>query len=188
MLPAEMLLAAFTALRGFKRREMTGFDVGVWWTKTRSSNVFSRKHMGVFLNGGTPKSSIFNRVFHYKPSILRYPYFWKPPYRKVACFFPKTTGRSCWFCGEVMMEINCELFSRKWFLCITMGILYTSDIGYKLAGFLTGSWYNDCNMDCTKEYRIKPAFGYWGIAIEATHRGEQFLEREWSTQATTSGA
>ena len=22
----------------------------------------------------------FNRVFHYKPSILRYPYFWKHPY------------------------------------------------------------------------------------------------------------
>jgi len=25
-------------------------------------------------NSGTPKSSIFNRVFHYKPSILGYPY------------------------------------------------------------------------------------------------------------------
>ena len=35
--------------------------------------------MGVSLNGGTPKSSLFNRVFHYKPSILGYPYFWKPP-------------------------------------------------------------------------------------------------------------
>ena len=27
--------------------------------------------------GGPPKSSILNRVFHYKPSILGYPYFWK---------------------------------------------------------------------------------------------------------------
>ena len=27
-----------------------------------------------------PKSSIFNKVFHYKPSILGYPYFWKHPY------------------------------------------------------------------------------------------------------------
>ena len=33
--------------------------------------------MDVFENRGTPKSSILNRVFHYKPSILGYPYFWK---------------------------------------------------------------------------------------------------------------
>ena len=32
--------------------------------------------MGVSKNrGGPPKSSHFNRVFHYKPSILGYPYF-----------------------------------------------------------------------------------------------------------------
>ena len=36
--------------------------------------------MGVSLNGGTPKSSHFDRVFHYKPSILGYLYFWKHPY------------------------------------------------------------------------------------------------------------
>ena len=35
--------------------------------------------MDVSENGGTPKSSNFNRVFHYKPSILGYPYFWKHP-------------------------------------------------------------------------------------------------------------
>ena len=27
------------------------------------------------------KSSIFDRIFHYKPSILGYPYFWKHPYQ-----------------------------------------------------------------------------------------------------------
>ena len=37
-------------------------------------------YMGVAKNRGTPKSSILNRVFHYKPSILVYPYFWKHPY------------------------------------------------------------------------------------------------------------
>ena len=37
--------------------------------------------MGVSKNrGGPPKSSMFNRVFHYKPSILRYQYFWKHPH------------------------------------------------------------------------------------------------------------
>ena len=37
-------------------------------------------HMGVSENRGTPKSSHFNRVFHYKASILGYPYFWKHPH------------------------------------------------------------------------------------------------------------
>ena len=36
--------------------------------------------MDVSENNGTPKIIHFNRVFHYKPSILGYPYFWKPPY------------------------------------------------------------------------------------------------------------
>ena len=36
--------------------------------------------MDVSENIGTPESSHFNRVFHYKPYILGYPYFWKHPY------------------------------------------------------------------------------------------------------------
>ena len=38
--------------------------------------------MDVSENSGTPKYPQilhFNRVFHYKPSILGYPYFWKHP-------------------------------------------------------------------------------------------------------------
>ena len=30
-------------------------------------------------NSGTPQIIQFNKVFHYKPSILGYPYFWKHP-------------------------------------------------------------------------------------------------------------
>ena len=44
---------------------------------------FSRRkpvHMGVSKNSGTPRSSILIGFFHYKPSILGYPYFWKHPY------------------------------------------------------------------------------------------------------------
>ena len=37
-------------------------------------------HIGVSKNSGTPQIIHFNRVFHYKPSILGYPYFWKHPY------------------------------------------------------------------------------------------------------------
>ena len=42
-------------------------------------------YMGVSKNNGTPTSSHFNRGFHYKPSILGYPYFWKHPY----VYFPQ---------------------------------------------------------------------------------------------------
>ena len=48
-------------------------------------------HMGVSKNRGTPKSSIFNRVFHYKPSILGIPLlFSKAP----ISFFSPTSGES----------------------------------------------------------------------------------------------
>ena len=36
----------------------------------------------MFPKWGYPQIIHFNRVFHYKPSILGYPYFWKPPYAK----------------------------------------------------------------------------------------------------------
>ena len=34
-------------------------------------------YLGVSENSGTPQIIHFNRVFHYKPSILGYHYFWK---------------------------------------------------------------------------------------------------------------
>ena len=44
----------------------------------------------VFPKKGYPQIIHFNRVFHYKPSILGYPYFWKhpnfPPRQEVLCF------------------------------------------------------------------------------------------------------
>ena len=38
-------------------------------------------YMDASENNGTPKSPILIGVFHYKPSILGYHYFWKHPYR-----------------------------------------------------------------------------------------------------------
>ncbi len=46
-----------------------------------TSWILLGNNMGVSKNRGTPKSSHFNRIFHYKPSILGYHYFWKHPYR-----------------------------------------------------------------------------------------------------------
>ena len=45
------------------------------------NNYFLFEYMDVSENSGTPKSPILIRVFHYKPSILGYPYFWRYPYR-----------------------------------------------------------------------------------------------------------
>ena len=43
-------------------------------------SVCENVYMGVSLNGGTPTSSILIGIFHYKLSILGYPYFWKYPH------------------------------------------------------------------------------------------------------------
>ena len=52
--------------------------------------------MGVSENSGFYTQIIhFNRVFHYKPSILGYPYFWKHPYSNKNDGF--SSGKSyCW--------------------------------------------------------------------------------------------
>ena len=45
------------------------------------SSYECKKYMDVSENSGFSSQIIhFNRVFHYKPSILGYPYFWKHPY------------------------------------------------------------------------------------------------------------
>ena len=54
-----------------------------------------RLHVDVSKNSGTPKSSHFNRVFHYKPSILGYPYFWKHPCMEYLPTFTINLGHSC---------------------------------------------------------------------------------------------
>ena len=56
------------------------FEAPVVVTHLQHPGRNANMYMGVSKNRGTPKSSIFNKVFHYKPSILGYPYFWKHPY------------------------------------------------------------------------------------------------------------
>ena len=52
--------------------------------------------MGGSENRGTPKSSHFSKVFHYKPSILGYPYFWKHPYSDSTFKNKKSGGTKLW--------------------------------------------------------------------------------------------
>ena len=54
------------------------FNMRIWPGLFHLQGLF--KDMGVSKNNGTPKSSILKRAFHYKPSILGHPYFWKHPY------------------------------------------------------------------------------------------------------------
>ena len=42
-------------------------------------NLWDSLHYGCFQKYGYPQIIHFNRVSHYKPSILGYPYFWKHP-------------------------------------------------------------------------------------------------------------
>ncbi len=61
--------------------------------------------------GFPPKSSIFNRVFHYKPSILGYHYFWKHPSKqKFWGHFPGTRGPVfLWSCFRlVQLKQHCD--------------------------------------------------------------------------------
>ena len=51
-------------------------------------------------NGKTPQIIHFNRVFHYKPSILGYPYFWKHP-NFLRCDFSMFFQFSCIQVGKI---------------------------------------------------------------------------------------
>ena len=68
--------------RQCQKHENPRYDLRIW--------VFPK------IMGFPPKSSIFNRVFHYKPSILGYPYFWKHPFQsnQLEDPHPKTNGRN----------------------------------------------------------------------------------------------
>ena len=56
-------------------------SIPLWqWHLPAISHWNKKRYMGVSQNNGTPQIMQFNRVFHYKPSILGYPYFWKHPY------------------------------------------------------------------------------------------------------------
>ena len=65
-----------------------------------STSITDIKQLDVSENSGTPQIIHFERVFHYKPSILGYHYFWKHPIceKKTRCnwesFVPRRPGRA----------------------------------------------------------------------------------------------
>ena len=65
------------------------------------------RYMGVSKNSGTPKSSIFNRDFHYKPSILGCHYFWKHPYsKKTSLVYVVVLWELKWSRNQCFLEVS----------------------------------------------------------------------------------
>ena len=87
-----------TTIRGFRCwRELPNFNFFGGATrqnvqKNTKKRVLADIHgivNGGFLKWWYLQTIHFNRVFHYKPSILGYPYFWKHPNRCIVrCFYP----------------------------------------------------------------------------------------------------
>ena len=66
------------ALRRAKRCTEAPIKSDLGFAHTGSGGTMT--DIWVFPNIGVPPNIHFNGIFHYKPSILGYPYFWKHPY------------------------------------------------------------------------------------------------------------
>ena len=76
-----------------------------WRAPFRKKYSQYSQYMDVAKNRGYPQKIIhFNRVFHYKPSILGYPYFWKHLYGKTEA------GKST-VCLTFLALMSCADFS-----------------------------------------------------------------------------
>ena len=72
-------------------RERLGLPPGTTWPHDQIRNLcfpsipkfLSSSPYGCFQKWWYPQIIHFNMVFHYKPSILGYPYFWKHPYTSI---------------------------------------------------------------------------------------------------------
>ena len=70
-------------------------------------NGLLQSHMDVSENSGfSPQIIHSNRVFHYQPSILRYPYFWKHPYNWVG-FHPQYNHPGFFFIAHMVLK-SCQ--------------------------------------------------------------------------------
>ena len=88
-----------------------------FWTIKQCSNKL--KFTWVFPKIGVPPNHPFTRVFHYKPSILGYPYFWKHLHGEASIFegfhlapwwFHRRGSRGCKRCSHVRPHPVCGEF------------------------------------------------------------------------------
>ena len=70
-------------------------------------------HMGVSINGGTPKMMVCNGKSIYKWIIWGYPSFRKPPYSILCTTLPcRSQGRSARLCSQVQISLPVDSFFR----------------------------------------------------------------------------
>ena len=87
--------------------------------------------MGVFENSGTSKSSIFNRVFHYKPSILR----------ETPLFFGNTQMVGCFNQQAILPVRNVDRRRRRFRTVLASPPLRRSVVPRSYRAVAKGGWY-----------------------------------------------
>ena len=94
--------------------------------------IMDGSYMGVSKNRGfSPQIIHFNRDFHYIPSILGYPYFWKHPYGSI--INPKTNMAGSWrwisYCYNWIWFFFPSPFFLKQMIEIHWGIRFCTSFG-----------------------------------------------------------
>ncbi len=120
---------------------------------------------------GGPQIIHFNRVFHYKPSILGYPYFWKHPDIFLADVF-----FSQW-CLMNNIGIYFTPFSKKKSLT-WKGRFPLGNLGY-LAGTIHVGWaFGVVHVGCTelRDHHRNQSFGLWRFSGATRNWGLVFKD------------
>ena len=89
---------------------------GVTWDPARNIYIYVYIYIHIYMDvsensGFSPQIIHLNKVFHYKPSFLGYPYFWKHPYTHIYTYIymPKTPNLRTGMTGSMFWDKSgCE--------------------------------------------------------------------------------
>ena len=90
-----------------------------------------------------PQIIHFNRVFHYKPSILGYPYFWKHPF----CVTTKVL-----MCSVIRHSVS-AFWRPSWYMCLKWNAGESSKVP-----FVTFCWLQELTWHATYATHV------WGVS------------------------
>ena len=96
-----------------------------------------------FLKWWYPQIIHFNRVFHYKPSILGYPYFWKHPF----CVTTKVL-----MCSVIRHSVS-AFWRPSWYMCLKWNAGESSKVP-----FVTFCWLQELTWHATYATHV------WGVS------------------------
>ena len=101
------------------------------WRKRCQSTIYCVYKCGCFRKWGYPQIIHFTKVFHYKTSILGYPYFWKHPSRQMNKNRFEHVGSHV-SCSHAVTFLHVRMYVPSVFTCIHRQ-------GSKLTGVLNSS-------------------------------------------------